>query len=94
MGQLYFGPADEMPPAHSLNPKGCFENLRVEELIREILQTLGAHGHRLQSAASGWEHQPWLAPLRKRARRLGHEFPRERRWGWKWTISALTLPFW
>ncbi len=92
---LDLGPEkDFLPPAPN-NPEGFWENRSFLRLNDAILKELGGSwDHPPRKDASGWENEPSLHHLRKRAGELAWRFAGREPWGWKDPRNCLTLPLW
>ena len=92
---LDLGPEkDFLPPAPN-NPEGFWENRSFLRLNDAILKELGGSwDHPPQMDAAGWENEPNLHPLRKKAGKLLRRFEGCEPWGWKDPRNCLTLPWW
>src|SRR5215471_17689222 len=94
---LDLGPADRMlPPVANDNPRGYWEQASVVDLNDEVLALFGGNWERPPRLSPGWEDEPAIAPLRRRAAGLLLELfgPTPRRWALKDPRMALTVPFW
>jgi hypothetical protein len=92
---LDLGPKkDFLPPAPN-NPEGFWESRSFLRLNDAILKELGGSwDHPPRMDVAGWENEPRLHPLRKRAGELARRFAGREPWGWKDPRNCLTLPLW
>jgi hypothetical protein len=90
------GPADELLGADANdNVRGYWEPKWMIELNDELLAAQGGVYAHPPALPHGWEHDPQLEPLRRRAREhLAASFGDTPLWGIKDPRLCLTLPFW
>jgi hypothetical protein len=92
---LDLGPRkDFLPPAEN-NPQGFWESRSFLRLNDAILKELGGSWDAPPGReAAGWENEPGLLQLRKKAGELISRFEGREPWGWKDPRNCLTLPLW
>jgi hypothetical protein len=85
---------DDQLTKNQWNEKGFFESKQLLLLNNQLLVTLGGTWSAPPRPASGWEADPGLRRLRRRAGKALHRaFPR-RPFVWKDPRNCVTLPFW
>ena len=91
---LDLGPKkDFLPPAPN-NPLGFWESRSFLRLNNAILKQLGGRWDHPPRMVAGWEDEPSLQPLCKKASALLRRFEGCEPWGWKDPRNCLTLPLW
>jgi hypothetical protein len=92
---LDLGPKRDFLPPDSNNTEGFWESRSFLRLNDAILRELGGSwDHPPQRDAAGWENEPSLHLLRKKASELVRRFEGREPWGWKDPRNCLTLPLW
>lgn len=77
------------------NPKGYWEHSELTLVSDAILKRYGGSWDKPPSLSPGWEDDPALDDLRKRAKQIVQkQFAGVPLWGWKDPRTCLTLPFW
>jgi hypothetical protein len=92
---VYLGPESEMLAPGRLNPKGFWENRRLDRLNGRLLKALGSRILSPTMLPPDWAASEALEAERQEARALLAEtFGGHRRWGFKITVATMVLPFW
>lgn len=92
---LDLGPQNDLLPPAPNNPIGFWESRSFLRLNDALLKELGGSWDNPPPAdVAGWESEPRLHPLRKRAEKLVTRFEGREAWGWKDPRNCLTLPLW
>jgi hypothetical protein len=92
---LNLGPKHDLLDPAPNNPSGFWESRSFLRLNDAILKTLGGTWDcPPRNLAAGWEDEPRLYPLRKKAEELAKRFDGREPWGWKDPRNCLTLPLW
>jgi hypothetical protein len=92
---MELGPAQALLPPAGENSKGFFEHRPIVQINKELLERMGGSWSEPPRFAQGWERDPGLEDLRKRARELlAADFGSAPLWGFKDPRTSLTLPFW
>lgn len=92
---VYLGPESEMRPAGRWNPKGFWENRRIAELNRRLLESLDRDDLTPPRVAADWAASGEFEAERVEAQALiSDTFAGHRLWGWKEAGTTLVLPFW
>jgi 2-polyprenyl-3-methyl-5-hydroxy-6-metoxy-1,4-benzoquinol methylase len=93
---LYLGSEGELtkPNAEDHEGYGSRENVGFAELNDDLLAAFDGSWDQPPQPPVGWEEDPEVEPLRKRAVELIRRFESHEPWGWKDPRNTLTLPFW
>lgn len=92
---LYLGEDKDLMQSAVDNPEGFWENLRFTKINDDLLSYIGGGWDYFPTdVLDGWEKDPNLALLSKKASDLMGEFSGFDPWGWKDPRTSLTLPFW
>ncbi len=91
---VYLGEEQDLVPAAEDNPEGFWEHIKFQALNEDLLASFGGGWDSPPQLEPGWETDPRLTDIRKRAKSLINEFSQNKIWGWKDPRSSLTLPFW
>jgi hypothetical protein len=89
------GPEERLMPAKADNPRGFWEYEPFTEINDAILEAFGGSWDEPPELRFGWERDPRLRGLRRKARAaIRADFPRRAPWAFKDPRTSLTLPFW
>ena len=92
---LDLGPQKDLLPPAPNNPLGFWESRSFVRLNNAILKELGGRwNHPPRTLAAGWEDEPSLQQILKKASQLARRFAGREPWGWKDPRNCLTLPLW
>lgn len=92
---LDLGPENDLLPPAPNNPHGFWESRSFLRLNEDLLRELGGSWDDPPARdVAGWQREPLLHPLRKRAEKLLIRFEGREPWGWKDPRNCLTLPLW
>lgn len=92
---LDLGPRGDLLPPAPNNPLGFWESRSFLRLNNAILKQLGGRWNDPPpTEIPGWEKEPSLGYLHKKAGKLIRRFDGREPWGWKDPRNSLTLPLW
>ena len=91
---LSLGPDERLLGVSESNQVGHFEHTGFVEINEALLKQLGGSWDNPPRLQSGWEQDPGLDDLTRKARWLTEDFATYNNWGWKDPRTTLLLPFW
>lgn len=92
---MYLGKEEHMMSPGGDNPKGFWENLIPVRINDNILKRGGGSWNNPPHFIEGWDHDPYLNGLYKKAAMFINDIPPDKEWwGFKDPRSCFTLPFW
>jgi sulfotransferase family protein len=91
---LYLGPEELLLGPDQGNPQGHFEHMGFLEIDEALLRHFGGGLYNLPPVQDGWENDPSIEALRRKAQALIGTFANHAPWGWKEPRTTLLLPFW
>jgi len=91
---LYLGPEELLLGPNRGNPQGHFEHMGFLEIDEALMRHFGGGLYNLPPVESGWENDPSIEALRRKAQALIGTFADHAPWGWKEPRTTLLLPFW
>ena len=84
---------DDRPPDEG-NRRGYGESRELRIINEEVLQALGGSVYSPPPLPPGWQDDPRLAPLRRKAQGLVSRMNEHEQWAWKHPVLTLTFAFW
>ncbi len=91
---LSLGPDERLLGASESNQFGHFEHTGFLEINEALLKHLGGSWDSPPTLQSGWEQDPDLDDLTRKASVLLKDFAACKHWGWKDPRTTILLPFW
>ena len=91
---LSLGPDECLLGASESNQFGHFEHTGFVEINEALLNQLGGSWDNPPRLQPGWEQDPGLEDLSRKARVLIEDFSACNHWGWKDPRTTILLPFW
>jgi hypothetical protein len=91
---LSLGPDERLMGASESNQFGHYEHTGFLEINEALLKHLDGSWDSPPTLQSGWEQDPGLDDLARKASVLLKDFAACKHWGWKDPRTTLLLPFW